>query len=277
MHTTPAGVVIFDTNAFRSLVDGPTRTRVLEAVRTIGRTPMVTEVNLIEVYPTRGTVGERLRDVVRDIEAVAGGALPWTYAVLKQAGEEFLLGRTQFTVRLVSFDLAMDAPNFNALAEGALAMASSVNQESKRVQDEVRPFVQRWLKQRNAKSLWPTLPEFLRYFWEPFDLRESLADQEWANLELSGPRPKDLLAKSSVFRIFNELNAVEVYQGAIAFEQPRQVQRMDLLQLPYLTAVSDSILVTGDAPFADAAKAVLVGRYAGAQVMSPQDLIALAA
>ena len=272
MDNPGSGVVIFDTNTFRHLTDATTRQNLLDAIRNSGRVPIITEINLLEVAPTTGSIGAELRGVVEAVESVAGGTMPWTYRVMKQAGEEFLQGRLNFSVPLISLDISTDLPDFGTDSAKALAFAKELNAESLRVQQVARPRVQRTLRDMDARSRWPTLPDFLRDFWEPQELGEQFADQAWANLQLPGPRPKDLLTRSLTFRMLSDIDAVETYQGAIAFQQPRRVQRMDLLQLPYLTCRPNSILVTDDGPFATAAHEVIDGRYPGLKVISTTDL-----
>lgn len=70
-----------------------------------------------------------------------------------------------------------------------------------------------------------------------------------------------------------DADAIAIFQGALALTQPRQVQRMDQLQLPYLGGADRRILVTMDEPFAEAGKMVVNGRYHLALVVSFKDFL----
>jgi hypothetical protein len=99
-------------------------------------------------------------------------------------------------------------------------------------------------------------------------MREIFSRQSWSDIGLPDPFPPEILTQSDSWRLMADADAIGLYQGALAFDQPRQVQRMDQLQLPYLGGTARRILVTKDGPFAEVGKIVVNGRYPLARVVT---------
>jgi hypothetical protein len=115
-------------------------------------------------------------------------------------------------------------------------------------------------------------PRFLDA-WHGLETRLTFAHQTWKDLDLPGEFPPAIMTASESWRITSELDALGIFQAAIATAQPPQVQRMDQLQLPYLGGAERRIFVTRDETFAHAAKMLINGRYNLAQVQTLEEFL----
>ena len=269
------GIVILDNNSLGDLAAAGALDAVLGSFRASGLTPLVTMHNMVEAIPAAAHQRTVLLRTIERIAAV-GGMLPWTFELLRISGAAALQSEGTFPVPLSEPVVELDEATFADARIQFLEVAERLNRATRERHAGARQVIQPFLTEKNLRGRWDDLSEFMRQFWDRLDLREQFADQLWEQLGFQEPRPPDLLQRSETWKLMIDADGVEVFQGAVAFRQPRQVQRMDLLQLPYLAGAGQRVLVTRDRAFGAAVKALAHGRYPGTRVCTPAEILALA-
>lgn len=260
------GSIFFDNNTLGEIERLGAAAAIRSSLRAANLTPLATEINLLESVSAPGFRHARLSATLASI-AGDQSVLPWTFRILQLAGEAHLRGERTFPVPLSALTLEATEVEREELRKKARAFCDELDTEQRNRHAEARPELQAWLKARGSRPAWDELPGFLDW-WGAVDVREIFAAKVWEALGLPGEFPVRILTESESWRLLADGEGVAVFQGAVAFEQRRQVQRMDLLQLPYLGGTNRRILVTSDGPFAEAARAVVSGRYLLARVMT---------
>ena len=95
----------------------------------------------------------------------------------------------------------------------------------------------------------------------------------WEAFKLPGPPPLEVLERNEPWRLMLDAEGVAFYEQVVAHEQPPRVQRLDLIQLPYLGIVRKRVLATADRGLLRAANAVLAGRYDNARAVDIRELV----
>lgn len=227
---------------------------------------MATELNLVESYSAPDFVSDALTGALRTLVGY-DGALPWTGEVLKLEAEAHLRGEHGSQLPLDSIMLIDPAESRRDLRDRLNAFRRRTDESHRRLHADARPRIQRKLKEKKIRPVWDDFPAFLEV-WQGMETREILARQSWRDLGLPDPFAPDVLIASESWRLMSDADGIGIFQAAIAFEQPPQVQRMDQLQLPYLGGADRRVLVTRDGAFAEAAKYVVNGRYGLARVLT---------
>lgn len=263
------GHLFFDNNTIGFIRDNRLEAAVVANARAASLEVLATELNLVEAYSAPKPVADA---VVQTLRAITGRpeVLPWTGGLLKATGEAFLTGSDPFRLPLVELEAATDPVERERLRADLLAFKQRIDRSHKEIHERARPLVQRKLKERGVRAEWSELPAFLET-WPNLDTARDFARRTWTDCDLPGEFPPEILVRNDTWRLASDADALGLFQAALVFEQPRQVQRMDQLQLPYLGGSDVRILVTRDAAFAEAARMVLERRYPLARVMSAKD------
>jgi hypothetical protein len=91
----------------------------------------------------------------------------------------------------------------------------------------------------------------------------------WRWFELPGEAPFDRLLRIPAWKLLLDSEGAALFARAMVHQQPRVVQRSDLLQLVYLGASGMRILASADQPFIDMAQQIVHGRYPGGLLIRP--------
>lgn len=265
------GHIFFDNNTLGEICRRHLATPIRGSLRAVDLRVQPTELNLIEAYAAPGNIAE---DLVWTLRELAGhhGALPWTGELLRLAGLAFLEGRSGVQLPLNEIDPELLALSRDMLRHRLDDFRRNTDRSHARLHADARRKLQRKLKEVGVRPRWEDFPVFLEA-WQNLEVREIFARQSWADLGLPAPFPPAVLAEVDSWRLMSDADAIGLYQAALAFEQPRQVQRMDQLQLPYLGGASRQLLVTRDGPFFQAASSVLHGRYPLTRVVKLEEFL----
>ena len=231
----------------------------------------VTELNLVENYSAPAIVSDAVKETIR-ILVGHEGVLPWVGEILRIEAETFLRGERAPQIQYNSLDILEEGQTWDRLRAELNAFRKRTDESHRRLHATARKALQPKLKTLGVRPEWSEFPEFLEA-WQSVETREIFARQTWRDLGLPEPFNANILKASDSWRLVADADGIGMFQGALAFKQPRQVQRMDQLQLPYLGGADRRILVTCDGPFAEAGKMVVNGRYHLAQILSLDELL----
>ena len=264
--TISTGYIFFDNNTLGEMYRHGLADRILRSLRTVGLEVQATEVNLVESYSASTGITEKL---IATLKTLVGhdGVLPWTGEILQLEAHAFLRGEPCSQIPLNSLDTLEPGQSRDALRSKVDAFRKRTDASHRRLHAEARPRIQKKLKAQGIRPAWEEFAGFLEA-WQLIETREIFARQSWRDLDLPEPFRAEVLQASEAWRLMADADGMGIFQAAIAFEQPPQVQRMDQLQLPYLGGATRRVLVTRDGPFAAAAKTVVNGRYHLAQVLT---------
>lgn len=260
------GHIFFDNNTIQYIRENRLVGRVLSNARAAHLDILATELNLVEAYSASPDVADRIVDTIGEL---TGGAdvLPWTGALLKAVGEGFVSGAEPIQIDRVSLEVVRTEDGRAALRRDLKAFKDRIDATHRDLHARNRQKLQKMLLERGVRARWEELPAFLEE-WRTLDTRRQFALASWRDCEIAAPFPEPILDGNHTWMLASDADALGLFQGALVFEQPRQVQRMDQLQLPYLGGSDRRILVTRDVPFATAAGMVVHGRYSLARVMT---------
>ncbi len=267
MQPTSAGRVFFDNSTIGEIDRRQLAAPLRRSLRAVGLEAWATRINVIESHSAPWHITERLIATLRALGA-RDAAWPFPNEILEAEARAFLAGETR------RVDLQLDALSWfdagiapDAAREESQRFRKLVDSEHRQMHAARRAAIQAKLKARGIRANWAEFPRFLEA-WQGMDMRGVLAALSWRDLQLPEPFAPGILEWSDAWRLLCDADALGLFQAAIAFDQPRQVQRMDQLQLPYLGGGVQRILVTRDGPFVDAAKMIVNGRYSLARVMT---------
>lgn len=263
--------IFFDNNALAAITKRRIAHEVRRTVRASWLDVQATELNLVENYSAPALVSEAVKETVR-ILVGHDGVLPWIGEILKIEAETFLKGERAPRIPLNSLDTLEPGQSWDQLRANLNAFRKRTDESHRRLHADARKHLQPRLKAKGIRPEWHEFPAFLEA-WQGIETREIFARQTWRDLDLLEPFQPEILSASESWRLMADADAIAIFQGALAFTQPRQVQRMDQLQLPYLGGADRRILVTMDEPFAEAGKMVVNGRYHLALVVSFKDFL----
>lgn len=217
-------------------------------------------------------VRERLR---RTIDAIRGRRplLPSPFALLKQIGHAYLSGSDKITLGRTNVDDLLSHGTSEPDRERVSAFLMEIEERHSKTHRAARHTIQQYLKDNSLRGSWESLGYFLDSLWSAEDNLSHFAERVWGALRLPGAAPTDKLIKDETWKLFLEAEGISVYQRGVMFEQPKQVHRVDLLQLPYLSLGRRRILVTADRPFLLAAQQLLGSRYQLSRVSHIQDFL----
>lgn len=262
----PPGFIFFDNNTLGEIRRRGLSELIVRSLRSVDLEAQATEINLVESYAASETIADAL---IATLRALVGrdAVLPWTGEILQLEAQAFLRGDAQSQIPLNSLETLEPGETRTELRARLNTFRKRTDESHRRLHARTRPHIQRKLKERGIKPDWAELPAFLEA-WQTLDVRLTFAKQSWRDLELPEPFEPGVLEASESWRLMSDADAAAMFQAAIAFQQPMQVQRMDQLQLPYLGGAYRRVLVTRDGAFADVAKTIVNGRYYLARVLT---------
>lgn len=268
------GILVIDNNCYARLSDPDALRRFRANLRAANWIAQPSEVNLLESSAAPPDVRARL---LRTIRAVADGQplLPWPIKLLKQIGQAMTRGEFRFTVPPSGAEWYLDDPAaVEEVGTEALQFQRDIELAFSQLHQRNRQRVQAQLRQQRARDEFGSARDFLERGWAQTGGRRMYAEVTWKALALPGKPPLDAIEANEAWRLLLDAEGVAAYERAIAHEQPKFVQRMDLVQLVYLALADRRMLVTADAPLRRAADAVLIGRYPDARTVHVADLTA---
>jgi hypothetical protein len=122
------------------------------------------------------------------------------------------------------------------------------------------------MRNKRLRDPYTGVEHFLRDYWYASKTRADFANVIWRGLKLAGEAPMEIIDQCEPWRLFIDAEGVALYERAIATNQPKRIQRMDLMQLTYLGVAPKRVIITADAGLIRAANAILPGRYRLASV-----------
>ena len=267
-------VVLLDLSCFRFLRPAESRTALSRQLSIVDATTVGTAVNMIEILRHGSATA---RTWLRDVHGfLAGGRalLPWPYGLLERVGKAISSGATQFQLAPSGFEhlLTKDpTPTVLARADG---LVEEMEERFRTMQDEARPLVQEFVRDRGLIGEWDGAREFLDEMW----MRPSHIDDYilgvWEKIGLPLPCPVDEVRQNPSWRVFFEAYGVAAYEQAILPNKARTFGMLDLLQLVYPTGFTKgSIFVTNDNSLARVGEIVVTEVVPGARVMKWNDFI----
>jgi hypothetical protein len=265
------GHIFFDNSARAVIHRRGFAPAIARSTRSAGLEVQATELNLVEGYSAPEFIADTLIATWRTLLG-RDGVLPWIGEILVLEADAFHEGAPQSRIPLNTLDTFDDKESREELCTRLNEFRKRTDASHRDLHAGARPRIQALLKERGLRYDMTDFPRFLDA-WHGLDTRLTFAKQTWKDLDLPGPFPQDILTASESWRITSELDALGIFQAAIASRPPRQVQRMDQLQLPYLGGAYRRVFVTRDVTFADAAKMLINGRYNLAQVQTLDEFL----
>lgn len=235
-------------------------------------------INVIEATKAKNPA-LRLR-LLTAIQSWAGlqPLLPWPPEILIRSALAFLEGQRAFTIpRQELLWLSLSPHDLPPDQIKAHEFASSIESVFQDIHQRHRKEGQTIARRDRLEREWPTPATFLDFQRCNTEILEYSASALWDALSLPGSPPPGLVETVEPWGlVFDALNFA-FYDRIIQLEQTRNAAGyMDLLQLVYLSRHQRArILVTNDVSFAEAAKAILDGRYPNCRVLSAEALLGL--
>lgn len=268
------GILVIDNNCYARLGDPGALRRFRANLRAADWIAQPSEVNLLESAAAPPDVRARLIRTIRDV-ADGQPLLPWPIKLLKQVGEAIVRGDPSFTVPPSGAEWYLDdLAAADEVSAEALQFQRNLEAAFSQLHQRNRRRVQAQLRQQRVREEFGSAREFLNRGWAQTGGRSMYAEVTWKALALPGEAPLDAIEANEAWRLLLDAEGVAAYERAIAHEQPKFVQRIDLVQLVYLALADRRMLVTADGPLRRAADAVLVGRYPNARAVHVSDVAA---
>jgi hypothetical protein len=272
------GIVVLDTSCYARLEDPAVLNRLNRSLRAVHLEAWPSLINLFELLstPNPGLRGRRLNTLCR----IAAGRplLPMPQDLLCRVGEAVRDGERKFRLAPTGLEgVPLDPGRAACLQPKALAFCNRVERQFSKRHADARQAVQRFLKQHGKQDAWPSAAGFLDSQWSTRNLLGHFAGLIWRALNLGAAPPIDALLANDTWKLYLEAWGLSVYQRGIMRNQPRHVQRMDLLQVVYLSAGSRGILASADKAFLSAAASLLHRRYLVAEAVHICELLDSAA
>jgi hypothetical protein len=257
-----SGVAIIDNNCFDNLEDSAARRTFLDHLRAADWVPQITEVNVLEaIAKTSDPKRDRLVAVVREL-AGSIPILPWPLEMLAQLGNAMIEGKTSHWV------VASSADSFLHSRDDAIRVQEETAEFNRMIErnysqqhDLHRVDIHGRMRNKRLRDPYKDVEHFLREYWYTSKTRADFANVIWRGLKLAGEAPMESIDQCEPWRLFIDAEGVALYERAIATNQPKRIQRMDLMQLTYLGVAPKRMIITADAGLIRAASAVLTGRY----------------
>lgn len=232
------------------------------------------EINVLEASLAPLERRARLLDAVRDV-ARDTPLLPWTIALLKSVSLAIVTGAPYLDLPLAGSQWVLnDRDRAEALRDEIRAFNQAMEAEYSAIFTRFRPGLQRRLKSKKMGATLAETVSFLDDAWLDMGACTAAAEAMWESINIPYPMPSlSELRANEVWRLYLDSEGLALFQRAIVAEEPKRVQRLDLLQLPYLGLATRRVLVTSDKRFADAARAILTRRYTNATVVELSTMI----
>ena len=263
-----SGILLLDNNCFDVLAEPAALSKFKANARAAGWITQLTEVNALEVLATPGDAKQqRLIEVLKEVGG-QGPMLPWPFAMLRELGTAILAGKTASRVTTAEADILLYS------REEAIRIRAETAEFNRRIEsaftehhDGIRSKMRQMMRQRGVKDPYRSTREYLQSWWFDGGVRAAYAQYVWTGLKLKGLAPMTVLEECEPWRILLDVEGVAWYERSVASQQPRRVDRMDLLQLVYLGVAPKRMIVTADRGMLRAAAAVLPGRYRNASAV----------
>lgn len=270
------GIVVVDTSCFRFLESEAVQLKIERDLRTTAWELWPSAVNALEIAQTPNPdIRQRLLNVLRSL-AKKRDILPWPHVLLERSAEAIAKGRPGFWSGPSRMSWTLDssvADISSEEADRAEAFLSKQTTAFEEMHEEARPKVRNFLRSKNLRNEWDTLPEFLDEFWMTPEHIDSYITKLWKHFDLTDPVPTEQLRYLETWRLFFEAQGAAVFERTVMDQMPKPVHLPDLLQLVYLAGARRRLLVTADGGLIRAATAVVRGRYDKAWITHVSSLI----
>ena len=268
------GLLLIDNSAYSRLADPDAMRRLKSNMRAAWLDPAASEVNLLEASATTPPAVEAA--LVATIYEFAGDwpLLAWPFALLRRIGQALVDDIANLRTGESGKEWYLeDAAARHELRAEIAAFNKNLERHYAELHAKTRPKSQQWLKARRVKRSIGELRTFLDEEWPTLDLRNFIAEITWASFGLPGEAPVKDLLDVPAWRILLDIEGAALFARALVHEQPKLVQRSDLIQLVYLGASGVRLLAAADGPFLSMARQIINGRYAGARVLHIDELL----
>lgn len=268
------GIVVLDTSCYRYLAEPSALRRFTSNLRAAALTAAASEVNLIEAAGAGHA--DVQRQLIATIREVANGnpLLPWPFLLLRRSGRAILDGQSTFQTTESGNEWYLDdLEACRALRTRCLEFNDRLESAFTEFHERARVEIQEYIKRSGERRRRDGARDFLDNEWRGSPLYLSVMSTTWKAIGLPGEPHIASVSSNEQWSIFLDAEGLSIYQRGIAHEQPRRVQRKDVIQLPYLGAEGRRILATADEPFQGFARIVIEGRYLGARIVHIQELL----
>lgn len=268
------GVVVLDTSCYAHLVKPAVWERLNRSLRTAHLEARPTAINMFELLSTPNPrVRQRLLKTFHQI-AAGRRVLPWPRDLLRHVGEAIRDGEHECRLAATWLDgLLVDPARSGLQQQRALAFCRRVETQFTNSHRDARKAVQSFLREHGIQDAWSSAAEFLDSQWSTPNLLGHFSEIIWRALQLDGAPPIDDLLTNDTWRLYLEAEGLAVFQRGIMRRQSKRVQRMDLLQLVYMSVRDRRILASADEPFLSAATCLLHRRYSLAEAVHIRALL----
>lgn len=266
------GVVVLDTNALKIFEDPEVREKLFGSLRAANLILRLSTTNIIEILKTENPrVRDRLLVTARAL-CEQSYLMPPPTALLKQASEAFLQGESFFRVAESGVEWILFEPE--RLTSEHLTHARRIWAEQEQTWDDAyargRSPIRRVIEENHGRDPWGSVSEFLDQHWMRVNQLDTFMERTWEGLSLPGKAPIEMLMCHETWRMYFEAQGAVIYERIVANQATRPAETADVYQMVYLTGAARRILVTEDRAFRRVSAAVLLGRYLGSRVMTPQ-------
>jgi hypothetical protein len=268
-----SGLLILDNNVFSRLLHPGEMARLLGNTRAADLVLQPTEINLLEMAAAPEPVRTQLIGAMR--QAAEGMALlPWPIKLLKGIGQAIADGEPTYRADASGAEWYLDdQAALSDLRDAVLRFNQRLEEAFNELHEKSRRRVTQMLRTTGGRDEHGSARAFIDGEWVNSDLRRAYAEVTWSALDLPGDAPITALEQNEAWRLLLDAEGAALYERALARQQPRRVQRMDLLQLIYLAGARRRILVTSDRGLLRVADAILPGRYLNARAVSADDFL----
>ena len=269
-----SGIAVIDNSCYGVLseTNALARFRANLAISDLRARP--SEVNLLEAAlakPIR--VRDQLLATTKDL-AGDSGLLRWPFWILQRIGRAIINNESAFYLGPSGKEWYLDDKTaIDEIRERAEAFSKRLEDRFSTLHNNARQKLQRHIKASGQRYTVDAAREFLDGEWLRGETRAVFAQATWKGFGLPGEAPLSTLDTSEAWRLLLDIEGLAIFQRALVHEQPRRVQRMDLIQLVYMGNARRRILVTKDGPFLDAANTILRGRYPNARALHISELV----
>lgn len=268
------GIAVIDNSCYRALAEGNALARFRGNLAVADLEARPSEVNLLEAAVTRPpSVRDRLLATIKDLAGTAG-LLPWPFLILQRVGRAIANNERGFYLGASGKEWYLDDKSaIEEIRDQAKAFSERLEERFSFLHNNARRKLQRHIKASGQRYTVDSARNFLDEEWNKGETMTVFAQATWKALGLPAEAPVSTLRMNDGWRLLLDAEGLAIFQRALVHEQPKRVQRADLIQLVYMGHASRRMLVTADNAFLEAANTILRGRYSNARAVHIDGLV----